>query len=134
MVNAIALPLRRLIRLAISFLPRLRIASRPIIFAFAATHPINHACGLGSWDLMQSGQQVHEVVTRVVPRKLLIVAAAAAHFFIGISKFISLRSWRVGKSNVIQLAFSALIPVLLIWHVLGAQITQEVYGIDDSYV
>jgi adenylate cyclase len=132
MVNAIALPLRRLIRLAISFLPRLRIASRLTLFAFAATHLINHAFVLGSRELMQRCQQVHEVVTRITPRTLL-VAAAAVHFFIGISKFLSLRSWRVDKSNVIQLAFPALIPIFLIWHVLGAEIAQEVYGIDDSY-
>ncbi len=113
--------------------PRLRIASGLLLFAFVVTHFINHAFGLVSLEWMEWGQNLRQAVTRSVVGETLLIAAALVHFVLGVSKFLSSKTWRVGIRNGIQLAFGLLIPILLLRHLLGTRIVHELYGIDDDY-
>ncbi|MGB7263626.1 MAG: adenylate/guanylate cyclase domain-containing protein [Albidovulum sp.] len=116
-----------------AYVPFLRIASGLILFAFALTHFVNHAFGLVSLDLMQSGQDIRTFFTRSVLGTTVLVSAATVHFVLGISKFLNVRTWRLGFRNGIQLCFGLLIPIFLIRHVIGTRGVNEMFGIDDSY-
>ncbi len=118
---------------ASSYVPRLRIASGLILFAFAVNHFINHAFGLVSLEWMEWGQQIRKTVTRNPVGEVVLIAAALVHFVLGVSKFLSSKTWRVGVRNGVQLAFGLLIPILLLRHVLGTRVVHELYGITDDY-
>jgi len=111
----------------------LRIGTGLVLFAFAATHLLNHALGLVSVEWMQAGQDLRLVVTRSLPGTVVLVAASLIHFGFGIAKLLRLRTWRIGLRNAAQLAFGLLIQVFLIRHALGTRGVAEMFGIEDSY-
>jgi adenylate cyclase len=133
MMNVVDQPLRNLANPVRTYGRQLRIGSGLVLFAFATSHFINHAFGLVSIDLMQSGQQVREVVTRSLPGTALLVTAAAVHFALGISRFLNARTWRLGTHNIIQLVFGLLIPIFLARHVLGTRGVHAMFGVEDNY-
>jgi adenylate cyclase len=126
-------PTTSLTNSAQSYGPKLRIWSGLILFTFAITHFINHGLGLVSLDVMQAGQDIRLVVTRSGLGTALLVAAATVHFVLGISKFLSSRTWRLGFVNIVQLMFGLLIPIFLIRHVVGTRIVNAMFGVEDDY-
>ena len=115
------------------YVPQLRIASGLILFTFAITHFINHGLGLVSVDVMQSGQDIRQWVTRSGLGTALLIAAATVHFVLGIAKFIGTRTWRLGRWDVVQLIFGLLIPIFLIRHVLGTRGIEVLFGVEADY-
>src|SRR5260221_5128640 len=115
------------------YVPRLRIASGLILFAFAATHFINHSFGLVSLDLMNEGQYVRELFTRSALGTTVLATAAIVHFVLGISRFLGRRTLRIGWRDIVQLAFGLLIPVVLLRHILGTRGVHELFGVKDNY-
>ncbi|MGE3831452.1 MAG: adenylate/guanylate cyclase domain-containing protein [Parvibaculaceae bacterium] len=128
-----AQPARFSLRDALS-LPRLRLASGLILFAFALTHFLNHALGLFSIDLMDSVRDVRTFVTRSALGTAILLLAATVHLVLGIYGFITRRSWRIRTREWVQLVFGLLIPMLLARHVIGMRIAHETVGFEDNYV
>jgi adenylate cyclase len=112
---------------------RLRLWSGLVLFAFAATHLLNHALGLVSVEAMQIGQDLRLAVTRSLIGTIVLCAAALVHFILGTRRFLAQRSWRLGLRGIAQISFGLVIPVLLIRHVLGTRGVYEFFGIRDSY-
>lgn len=116
-----------------TFVQQLRIGTGLVLFAFAATHFINHSFGLVSIGLMEWGQDIRQIVTRSVLGTTVLATAASVHFALGISKFLNTKTWRLGVRNVFQLISGLFIPILLIRHVLGTRGAHEMFGIEDNY-
>lgn len=112
---------------------RLRIATGLVLFAFAATHLMNHALGLVSIDAMDAAREWRVAVTRSMPGTVVLAAAALIHMLLGIAKFLQRRSWRLRPAEAVQLAFGLAIPLLLFRHIIGTRIVHEVLGVDDNY-
>ncbi len=110
-----------------------RLWSGLILFAFAATHLLNHALGLVSLEAMQAGQDLRLSVTRSAVGTVVLCLAAVVHFSLGLWRVIQLRTWRIGVRGAVQLLFGLAIPVLLIRHVLGTRGAREYFGITDNY-
>ncbi|MFV2054258.1 adenylate/guanylate cyclase domain-containing protein [Aliiroseovarius sp. YM-037] len=126
-------PKTSLIQTVRSYGPKLRIWSGLILFTFATTHFINHGFGLVSVSAMQTGQDIRSVVTRSVPGTALLISAATVHLVLGISTFLSARSWRLGFVGIVQLLFGLLIPILLIRHVVSTRVMNAMTGVRDDY-
>ncbi len=112
---------------------RLRIWTGLILFAFAATHLLNHALGLVSLDLMEEVRDVRVAITRSALGTLLLASAALIHLVMGLATFARRRSLRLRPVEAVQLAFGLLIPLLLFRHVIGTRGVHELFGIDDNY-
>ena len=112
---------------------QLRLWSGLVLFAFAATHLLNHALGLVSLEAMQAWQDIRLSVTRSLIGTLVLCLAALMHTGFGIAHFVRLRTWRVGLRGLVQLLFGLLIPLLLIRHVLGTRGAHEWFGVTDNY-
>ncbi len=115
------------------YVPQMRIASGLILFTFAITHFINHGLGLVSLGTMDAGQQARTWITESGLGSTVLILAAVVHFVLGIAKFMTKRTWRLGTRNVVQLIFGLLIPILLIRHVVGTRGVEQMYGVDASY-
>src|SRR4029079_12646499 len=111
-----------------------RLVSGIILFAFAATHFINHAAGLVSIATMEAIRDVRTAITRSAPGTAILLAAALTHFALGVWRFLKWRSLRIRMHEWVQLAFGLLIPLLLLRHIIGTRIPHELYGVNDNYV
>ena len=112
---------------------RLRIATGLVLFAFVTTHLMNHALGLVSVDAMETVREVRIWFTRSMPGTVLLLASALIHMVLGVMKFLQRRIWRIQISEIVQLAFGLLIPLLLFRHIIGTRIVHELYGVNDDY-
>ena len=112
---------------------QIRIVSGLILFAFAATHFINHAFGLISIEAMEWVQGLRLSVTRSNPGTVVLSLAAMVHFVFGIAKFIGRRTLRVRAQDLVQLVAGLLIPIFLLRHIMAIRGGFELYGAEDSY-
>src|SRR5881398_3566383 len=101
---------------------QVRLASGLVLFAFAATHFLNHAAGLVSIDLMESVRDIRTAVTRSAPGTIILLTAAITHFVLGVWRFLKRRTLRVRPNEWVQLSFGLLIPLLLLRHIIGTRI------------
>jgi adenylate cyclase len=112
---------------------RLRLWTGLILFAFAATHLLNHALGLVSFEAMQTVQVWRTAITQSQVGNVVLISAALTHFCLGVAKFLRMRTWHMGLRSGVQLGFGLLIPVLLIRHVIGTTVPQDQFGIQVDY-
>jgi len=112
---------------------RLRISTGLVLFAFAATHLLNHALGLVSLDLMEEARFARVAVTRSALGTLVLASAALVHLVMGLATFLRRRSLRLRPVEAVQLGFGLLIPLLLFRHVIGTRGVHELFGVEDDY-
>jgi adenylate cyclase len=112
---------------------RMRLWSGLILFLFAATHLLNHALGIVSFEAMQTVQIWRTFVTQSWLGNAVLIWAALTHFCLGVAKFLRVRTWRMDVRSAVQLGFGLLIPVLLIRHVIGTTVPQDQFGIKVDY-
>jgi len=112
---------------------RIRIVSGLVLFAFAATHLLNHALGLISIDVMETVREVRVALWRSPPGTIALYGALILHMVLALARFARRRTWRLRPAEMAQLVFGLAIPLLLIRHMLGTRMAHEVHGIDDNY-
>lgn len=127
----VALPYRPLV-LSVT-LRQIRLATGLVLFAFAATHFLNHAVGLVSIETMEEVRAWRTAVTRSPPGTAILLLSLLVHFTLGILVFVGRRSLRISVHEWVQLAFGLLIPLLLMRHVTGTRGAHEFAGVDDNY-
>jgi adenylate cyclase len=115
------------------FVFRIRLATGLVLFAFAATHFLNHAVGLISIDAMDAVREWRILVTRSLIGTAVLGFSAIAHFAIGGLTILRRRSWRLGLREWAQIGFGLLIPFFLLNHLIGMRFSHELFGIDDDY-
>jgi adenylate cyclase len=115
-------------------LQRLRLVSGLVLFAFAATHFINHALGLVSIDMMQVVQQWRWTVTRSWPGTIVLLAALLTHASLGLYKLAGRTNLRLPRWELLQVALGISIPFLLLPHIINTRIAHVYFGVNDIYV
>jgi len=115
-------------------LQRLRLTSGLILFAFAATHFLNHALGLISVDVMQEVQQWRWVVTRSWPGTIVLATALAAHVVLAFHKLAIRATLRLPRWEFLQLIGGLAIPFLLFPHIVNTRVAREMFGVNDIYM
>lgn len=115
-------------------LQRARLVSGLILFAFAATHFLNHAAGLVSVDLMQELQEARHVVTRSLPGTLVLAGALVTHMGLALIKLARRTTLRMPPWEAMQLALGLCVPVLLLPHIVNTRIAHSLYGVKDIYL
>ena len=115
-------------------LQRLRLVSGLILFAFAATHFINHALGLISVDWMHAMQRGRWVVTRSWPGTVVLLAALLTHGSLGLYKLAGRSTLRLPRWELVQILLGISIPFLLLPHIVNTRIAHVFFGVNDIYV
>jgi len=115
-------------------LQKLQLVSGLILFAFAATHFLNHALGLASVDLMQSVQQWRWLVTRSWPGTIVLGAALITHVGLTLYKITTLKSFRLPFWDFVQIALGLMIPFFLFPHIINTRVAHVLFGVNDIYV
>ncbi len=115
-------------------LQRLRLASGLVLFAFAATHFLNHSLGLVSFELMHRAQELRTMVTRSWPGTLILVAALTTHIALGLYKIAKRDTWRMPRWEAVQIGLGLAIPFLLFPHIINTRIAHTFFGVNDTYL
>jgi adenylate cyclase len=112
---------------------RLRLATGLVLFAFAATHFLNHAMGLISINAMDIVRDGRIFITRSHIGTVILASSLILHFAIGIASILRRKTWRLSPRDWLQIGFGLLIPVFLLTHVIGMRFSHELFGLDDDY-
>jgi adenylate cyclase len=115
-------------------LQRLRLITGLILFAFAATHFINHALGLISIDMMQVVQQWRWAVTRSWPGTIVLLTAFLTHASLGLFKLAGRATLRLPRWELVQILLGISIPFLLLPHIINTRIAHVFFNVNDIYV
>src|SRR5512143_309753 len=94
-------------------LQRLRLASGLILFAFAATHFLNHALGLVSLEAMQEMQAWRKVITRSWLGSGVLLAAFLVHILLALYRISQRLSWKLPFWEAAQVVTGLSIPLFL---------------------
>ena len=112
---------------------RIRLASGLLLFAFAATHLLNHALGLVSLDALESGREWFLLLWRNPVGTLALYGALLTHMALALWAIYQRGSFRLRPVEWVQLTFGLAIPVWLFAHAVHTRLAYELYGQQDSY-
>jgi ferredoxin len=115
-------------------LQRLRLASGLVLFTFAGTHFLNHSLGLVSLEAMHAAQDVRTAVTRSALGTVVLVAALATHFSLGLYKLAMRKTLRMPLWEALQILIALAIPFLLFPHIVNTRIAHVFFNVNDSYL
>ena len=111
-----------------------RLTTGLMLFAYVLTHDLNHALGLVSLAAMEAGRGVFLAFWRLPLIEPLLFLAIILHLLIGLRALYRRKSLRMPALEAAQLVLGLSAPPLLILHVLGTVIANDLYGLDDKYV
>ena len=112
----------------------LSLISGLVLFAFAATHFLNHAVGLVSLELMDQVQGWRLAVTRSWPSVIVLAASLVVHIVFGLLKLLGRRTLRLPAWELAQLILGLAIPFLLLPHIIDTHVASSRFGVQDSYL
>ena len=112
---------------------RLRLASGLILFAYVATHLLNHALGLSSVQAAEAGRWWFTAFWRHPLGTIALYGALFTHLALVLWALYRRRHFRVPRWELTRLTLGLLIPPLLFQHAIGTRVAHELIGVDDSY-
>ncbi|CCD98671.1 adenylate/guanylate cyclase domain-containing protein [Bradyrhizobium sp. STM 3809] len=112
----------------------IRLLSGLVLFAFAATHFLNHAVGLFSLEAMDEVQEWRLLVTRSWPGMVVLSAALLAHAALAFAKTVQRGTWRLSGWEMVQLVTGFAIPLLLLPHIIETHVAHALFGVQDGYL
>jgi adenylate cyclase len=116
-----------------SVLRRLRLLTGLVMFVYIAIHLANHALGIISLSLAESGLRLEMAFWRTTVATLLLYGAAALHFSLALWTLYSRREWRLPWIEILRLASGFSFPLLLIGHAVATRFGDTLFGITPSY-
>jgi ferredoxin len=113
---------------------RLRLMSGLVLFAFAATHFLNHALGLVSLEAMHQAQQMRIAITRSAAGTVVLASALVMHIALGLYKIARRNTWRMPPWEAVQILLGLAIPFFLFPHIVNTRIAHTFFNVGDSYL
>lgn len=110
-----------------------RLITGLILFAFVATHLINHSLGLISLEAMEIGRRVFLAVWRNPIGTVLLYGAAVVHGLLAAYTVYRRRTLRMSWGEGMQFVLGFSIPLWLATHVIANRGAHEFLGATDTY-
>ncbi|MCW6513147.1 adenylate/guanylate cyclase domain-containing protein [Lichenifustis flavocetrariae] len=112
----------------------LRLSTGLVLFSYAATHLLSHACGLFLLDTMDRvGRGIVMAPWRTAPGRGLLIGSLFVHGGLGLAALARRRHLTMPRIEAAQLGLGLLIPLLIIPHMANVRLGYALYGFDDSY-
>jgi adenylate cyclase len=112
---------------------RLRLWTGLVLFAFVATHLLNHALGLISVEAAEAGRLVFLALWRNPLGSLLFYSSLVVHVGLVLWAIYERRHLRLPRWEVVRLGLGLAMPFLLLPHIFGTRVLADVFGVEDSY-
>ncbi len=115
-------------------LQRARTGAGLVLFAFVATHLLNHALGNISLEAMEAGRKVFLAVWRNPLCQAVFYAAIAFHLSVAIYTLVRRRRLKMPVAEAVQICFGFLIILALATHFMGTAAANGAFEVNDTYV
>ena len=112
---------------------RLRLLSGLVMLAYITIHLLNHALGIISLAVAESGLRFEMAFWRTPIMTLLLYGAVAIHFLLALWTLYSRRDWGLPWVEILRLASGFSFPLLLINHAVTTRLGDALFGINPSY-
>lgn len=103
------------------------------MFAYIATHMLNHALGLWSLGSAEATLTVSTALWRSPPATILLYGAAAVHFALALLTLYERRHWRLPAIEWLRLWAGFSLPWLLIGHVYATRVAADWFAAATTY-
>ena len=110
-----------------------RLWSGVILFVYVSMHLVNHALGLVSLSAMENGRVWFLAVWRNPAGTAVLYGALSTHILLALWSLYARRSLRMHRWEASQLVLGLLIPPILIKHIIGTRLVNELFGVVDNY-
>jgi adenylate cyclase len=114
-------------------LRRLRLLSGLVLFTYIGLHLLNHALGMFSLALAESGLRIALAFWRIPLVTLVLYGAAAVHFGLALRTLYTRREWNLPWLEILRLASGFSFPLLLIGHAVNTRLGDTLFGFRPSY-
>jgi adenylate cyclase len=112
---------------------RLRLFSGLVLFTYISLHLVNHALGMFSLSLAESGLRLGLAFWRIPVISFVLYGAAAVHFSLALWTLYSRRQWRLPPIEILRLASGFSLPLILIGHVVATRLADTLFDVHPSY-
>ena len=112
---------------------RIRLLSGLVMFAYLTAHLLNHALGIFSLTLAESGLKLAIVFWRNPVATFFLYGAAVVHVALALWTLYSRREWHLPWIELVRFAAGFSFPLLLIGHVVTARLGDALFDIRPSY-
>ena len=112
---------------------RLRLLTGLVLFTYVTTHLLNHALGLVSLEVMETGRVWFLGFWRSAPGSLLLYGSLLTHVGLALWALYDRRTLRMPLRDALQLGLGLTVPPLLIAHLVGTRLAWQLYGVEDAY-
>ncbi|MDH3233931.1 MAG: adenylate/guanylate cyclase domain-containing protein, partial [Alphaproteobacteria bacterium] len=110
-----------------------RVWSGVVLFAYVASHLVNHALGMASISVMEDGRAVFLAIWRNPIGTIALYGALSVHVLLTLWSLYARRSLRMHRWEAAQLLLGLTIPPLLAQHIIGTRVVNELFSIDTGY-
>ena len=117
----------------IDWLPRARLVSGVVLFAYVASHLLNHALGIVSLDALEAGRVVFLGLWRNLAGTVVLYGAVVVHLVLVLYSLYRRRRLRLSRWEILQTLFGLSLPPLLALHLSATRGLHEFFGVEDSY-
>jgi adenylate cyclase len=115
-------------------LRRIRLASGLILFAYVASHFLNHALGLASHAALAEGREVFLAIWRNPVGTALLYGAILVHLLLALWALFQRRSFQgLTRGDWAQILLGFIVPPLIFIHVVGTRLVNAWFGTEDNY-
>jgi adenylate cyclase len=112
---------------------QVRLVCGLVLFAYLASHFLNHALGNVSMEALADGVYYHTAFWQFFPVAITFYTAALVHAGLGIWALYERRQFRWKAIEPLQLVLGLSIPVLIITHIIGVRLGHTLFGHDKLY-
>ena len=110
-----------------------RLATGLVLFAFAATHLINHMFGLHSIAAMEAARHLLLSPWQTLPGLVVLYGSFLTHLSLGLRALYRRRHFRIPADEALQLTLGLAIPLVFIPHAFAVRIGTSIYGFEYDY-
>ena len=104
-----------------------------ILFAYVATHLLNHAMGLFGLAAMETGEKVFLAIWRNPVGTAALYGSLAVHLMLALRSLYRRRTLRMRPRDAVQLILGLAIPPLLAGHAIDTRFAYEWFGAVPTY-
>jgi len=112
---------------------RIRLTTGLILFAYVATHLLNHTLGLISFRAMEDGRVWFLALWRNPVGTTALYGALLVHFCLALWAIYERRRLRYSAAELAQLVLGLAVPLLLAQHAIGTRLAHTLAGTNDDY-
>ncbi len=116
-----------------SWLWKARLGGGVVLFAYVATHLLNHALGIVSLEAMEAGQRLFLSLWRTSLGTVVLYGALAVHLVLVLYSLYRRRTLRMPWPEAVRTALGLAVVPLLALHVMGTRGLHEVFELNDRY-